>query len=642
MDSAEKDKQEVPSHLEEKKLVEFLESFNRICKIGTYYPAGHVILDQAAAQFQKHLTAIAHTNRAVRIELRDGKLSVEGQDIMTLTNALQEFRKLLQDLGIGSLELDRGILLPELLQLIKSLLLGRSQLQGIKEFTQADLANLPESVRVRQKEFLVDAHAILLDGSGEDSRQGLSAIFQVLADQGLEREKIDQCKRFLNSLATTFSRRPLKVKGLPSVTWSDVQNLLIKVVSNAYHLSDKPGGVFAQNDLNALSAIFQGLEGELRDKESQETINLLVSVFRGGSFSKQLEDGAEQSKGIRPADKVPLQSPQQMQSFVQDNFVHRNTLEKINQIDHREELSIYLQLLQFHHEPGVEGKIRQNLRDILNSPMNTREIETLFRGLLYLATRAEPSRFFEVVQFTVIPLRTAKNMSAQKLLAAICQRTAPETRALLWPILVNECLAVDLSVDQKAFRELMTMAARLPGQEMKDRWPALETMDCFQGKKIAPDIFDPELKIAFPLFAFLLETSLKKQIGSRILTSILAHPPDWLIEAVAPLLQLEIPQHMKFLQIYLQLARQSQFSVNLRVAAGTLVVHHLPNISEQQMRETWVAKTIQATPELQIEETRALLERIREEKRMMIVPKWPNACRLAAIDALKKLKRKPL
>jgi len=35
-------------------------------------------------------------------------------------------------LGVGAIEIDRVILLPELLQFVRSLLFGRSQLQGIK------------------------------------------------------------------------------------------------------------------------------------------------------------------------------------------------------------------------------------------------------------------------------------------------------------------------------------------------------------------------------------------------------------------------------------------------------------------------------------------------------------------------------
>ncbi len=646
MDSSEKDQQEIPPHLEQKKLIEFLESLHRICKIGIYYPAGHKVLDQAAEQFQRNIAGVADTNRSVLIELKGETLLVEGNEILTPTNALREFKKLILDLGIGSIEIDRTIILPELLQLVKSLLFGRSQLQGIKEFTQADVANLPTSVRIVQKEFLVDESAILLESDGEDAEHGLNTVFQVLAEQGLDRSQIEQCKEFLNSLAERFTSRPLSIKGLPAVTWSDVRGLLVKVVANAYHRPEGSDGVFVQNDLNALSSIFLGLEREIQDKESQETIRMLVSVFGGSSINKKpVAGGDEKSQKIRSADDGPVKSVNQLQSFIKDNSFNDNdkTLENITQIDRCEELAIILQLLQFKQAAAVEGKIKHNLRDILNLPLSGPELDTLIMGMMHLATGTDSSRFYEAMHFFVLLLRNSKiNLSSLRFLLMICQKISPAVQTLLWPILVNEILVSGRAVDQKVFGKLATITAALPGPAMKERWPELEALDCFQEKNIAEDIFDPELKKAFPLFPFLLETSMKIPIGVRILKNLAASPPDWMIEAVAPLLQLEIPQHMKFLQTYLLAAQQDYFPINLRVAAGNLVVRHLSEISEQQRREPWVVKTIQAIPEMQVEEARRLLVRITEEKHMVILHKWPNTCRRAAAEALKNLKRRPL
>ena len=427
------------------------------------------------------------------------------------------------------------------------------------------------------------------------------------------------------------------------MTWSDVRGLLVKVISNAFHLSDTPTGIFAQNQLNTLSAIFQGLEKEVKDKESRETINLLISVFSGSSSNKkQLESDTDKSKRIRPADNVPLQSIDQLKTFVIDNFVPRDTLEKIIQIDRCEELSILMQLLQFSQESTVEDRIIQNLRDILTTELNNREIRTLISALMFMASQNDSGRFYETMRFLTILFRSRKKFSSQEFLVTICQKVSPAAQTLVWPILVNEILACGRNDHQTVFNQLVLIAATLSLREMKDRWPELEAMDCFQEKRIASEIFNPQLKNTFHLFSFLLETSLKRQISARILSGILASPPDWLIEAVAPMLQLTIPQHVKFLQIYLLAAHKDYFSINLRVAAGTLVVNHLPDISEQQMNEAWVVKTLEATPELQVEETRPLLELILAEKRMLVLPKWPNACRRAATEALKKLRRKPL
>jgi hypothetical protein len=644
MDTTAADFQAIPSHLGQKKLIEFLESLQRIFKIGTYYPAGHAVLDKATAQLLRNLAGIADTKRSVRVDLQGDTLFVEDIKILTESYAVLEFKQLLIDLGIGTLEIDRAIPLPELLQIVRSLLMGRAQLQGSRHFTRADLVDVPSAVRIRQKEFLVDENSILLDESDEDAAHGLNTVFQVLDEQGLDRKQIEQCKDFLNSLSERFAGKPINIKGLPAVSWREVRSLLVKVITRAYRLSDDPGVIFAENELNALSAIFVGLESEARDKEAKESINLLVSIFGRTAFGNKrgLEDATGKTREIRPADDTPLMSVEELESFIKDNFVHGKILEKMTQVDHREELSILLQLLQFKQEPAAEGKIRQNLRDILTTRLKTEEVEILIRGLAHLVSCEDTVRFHDAIHFIAVLLRGAENLSSQQFLVLILRQIPPAMQSLIWPIIVNEVLAMGRAADQTHFDELTAIAGRMSASAMRALWPELETMDTFQEKRMATDIFNPAAKNSYLLFSCLLETSMKKQIGARVLDSLRANPPDWLIEAVAPLLQLAIPQHLKFLRTYLLVAQQNVFTVAMRVAAGTFVVHLLPEISERQRTEAWVAKTILATPEMQVAETRPLLVRIVEERHMVVIPKWPSACRKAAAEALRHLKRKPL
>ena len=49
-----------------------------------------------------------------------------------------------------------------------------------------------------------------------------------------------------------------------------------------------PSRFLLKTELNILSSIFRGLEKDVKDKESQDTINLLVSVFGGSSFEKEI------------------------------------------------------------------------------------------------------------------------------------------------------------------------------------------------------------------------------------------------------------------------------------------------------------------------------------------------------------------
>ena len=71
------------------------------------------------------------------------------------------------------------------------------------------------------------------------------------------------------------------MSALPHASWDDVARLLAKAVS-----FDKDAEVDIRNrvtthtGINALASILRKLEKETKDKKSQESINLLVSIIR--------------------------------------------------------------------------------------------------------------------------------------------------------------------------------------------------------------------------------------------------------------------------------------------------------------------------------------------------------------------------
>jgi len=247
------------------------------------------------------------------------------------------------------------------------------------------------------------------------------------------------------------------------------------------------------------------------------------------------------------------------------------------------------------------------------------------------------------VTFLASQLRNTKNYSPLPFFVVLYDQLEPDSKRLIWPTVVNELLMTGRQIEhQRLFAKLAGFASELSFDVMKARWRELENMAVIRKQKIADDIFDPELKNAFPLYAVLLETSLRQPIASRVLRSLKTSPPDWLIEAVAPLLQMAKAQHMKFLHAYLSVANYKTFPHGLLVMAGNLVVEQLPELGEEERNEDWVAKTITETSQMQVAGTRELLEKIRSEKKMMVMPKWPASCRRAATETLKNLKRKPL
>lgn len=629
----------------QKVLADFVETLHRIIKIGTYYPQGHAALDRAAHLFQHGLQKIAEDRKSAGIELKGTSLVVEGQEITLISPALTEVKTLFRDLGIGRLEIDRAVPLKDLLQLIRTLLQHRSQLQGVKQFTKAKLVDIPATIRVFQQEFLVDQAAILRGDSDDDSGQGLDAVFLAMEEQGLSHQQISQCRTFLHSLAQKFTAQPIRLKGLPAISWNDVRKLLTKIAGSGFQFSEGSAKGVSHNDLNALSAIFDGLRQELDDQESRETISLLVSAFNQGQLARKSAATNDRSGkgGLRAKDKGTDLTIGEIQTFVRDQDAPENRAITIRQVDRSDELAILLQMMQFPQEKETSEGLQRGLRDILAVSLSPRMVGVLIKGLLHLSEIARGERLEEAVAFVSRQLRGSATFSSLAFLVMLCRRLQPEELEQLWTTVINELLAVGRTAEAgPVFAELARLAASIPSQAMRNQSLQLEGIDAIKERKIASDIFDPEIKAAYPIYAILLETSLRTPIASRVLGGLRATPPDWLIAALAPLLDPSQPRHLQFLHAYLHVAHQQRFPLTLQITAGKLVVELLPGLEEATRSEPWVATTIAAASQLHVQGTRQLLERVISEKKMVVVAKWPSPCRQAASLALQRLKQKPL
>ena len=207
----------------------YLEAFHRIVKIGTYYPEGHVALDRAAHLFQHSLQSVAEARKSAVVDIRGRSFTLEDQEIPATTPALTELATLFDDLGIGRVEIDRAVPLKDVLQLVRTLLLQRAQLQGAKEFTKVRIADLPQSIRIVSREFLIDEAAIVVE-RGSDDGQNLDTVFQALEKQGLNRRQIAQCRKLLDLLAQRVTAQPIRAKGLPAVGLHRKQQLEVLTV----------------------------------------------------------------------------------------------------------------------------------------------------------------------------------------------------------------------------------------------------------------------------------------------------------------------------------------------------------------------------------------------------------------------------
>ena len=623
-------------------LNEFVSSLQRLFKIGIYYPKGHAILDKASNRFMLLLSALAGDNPTVVIQDHGNTLMVEGVDIDPNHPFVQEFKQMLSTLGITAITIAREITMEELHVFVRKMLSFKAEIIAAKQFARIEIDQFPHSIDIKLKEFLAREDGSISDDSSGEATENLSSFIESLASYGLKEDEINQCKELLDSLPSRLKESDIDLSLLPHASWDDVARLLARAVSfDRKGDDDIRNRVTTHTNINALASILRKLEHETKDKKSQQSINLIVSIIRRPLSDAELEIAEDEDVGGRIFPDKPSMTIDQVQEYTSKNRLHPRILKSIPESPQQDEtLSILMQLAQHDQTLQTQIRMQQVFREILSAKLSQTKWEILSSGLHTIVRQGRKARISATVKLLVEPLRKSKHENSLHLFFLTTQLCdAHESRAL-WPYVVNEILVNGSNVDQQSYQYLCQFAANLSTEEMLAALPQLQLLESYQDNTIAPDIFTSLPRSCYPFFAFLYKTDIAPYIGERVLGGLRRNPPDWLCKAVAPLLDLSQQEHKVFLYSYLRQTALQSLPAALKGVAAKIIAASLPELPEAKREESWVENTISTLAQLQTSETRALLNSIAREKKLLFIPEWPAECRKAAEQALRASTRK--
>jgi len=619
-------------HVTPQMLTEFVHCLHRVAKIGNYYPSGHAIVDHAAESFLVALGKIAQANSTVELNVQEDCLVVDAIRVETNTQSKTELLKILQEAAVDSITISRHATTEETLEFVRLILQHRAQRRNSANFALADLSAMPQSFRVRDKRFLVDKTSVISNQSDQDNENRMNDLLHALETKGLTTEQTSQCRTLLNSLQQNY--QPVSnSNSLVQFTWNDVQNLLLRLLQN------KPGSDLRsnriQNDINTLTTIFSHLEARTGDKKAKESIGFLISLVKDQPAPLNKEKKIQPKK--RTGDQSPELPIEELQSFVDKTALPPAMLKKLCQTDKAEEISVLLQLLQ--HEQTLEAmrNINRFFHDIFKRMLTSKEQLALLSGTRLFLDRNLNNRLEQILPPLVLIMRQSNHFSSLDFLAQLIKDISRQQLYLLWPVIVNELMAVGMGEKTKVYIHLMLSCSQLSRQEMIQRQDRLESLDSFQKNRTAAAIYPGGYTQIQQLFAFLLGTSLKKTIYQVILPVLQKTPPDPLGLAVLPFLA-DDERHLNFLQLYFFQGSQNQLSPSMRKVAGNILREGLSTFPEERMEEQWVSQAISYCGQMPVEGMEEMLEEIISAKKMLIMALWPPLCRQAAERALKQLK----
>jgi hypothetical protein len=624
-----------PTYADPATINEFVNALQRLFKIGIYYPSGHEILDRATDRFMGLLIRLAGDNPSVT--LADHKDSLMLEEIVVDSNLpfVQEFKTLLSTLGISALVFDRGITLEELHEFVRKMLFFRSKVLTTKQFMQVDVEDLPHSITIVSKEYLARKGGSISDELDSDAAQHLDSFIQSLSQYGLSQDEIGECKALLDTLPERLASKDLDVSSLPYATWDDVAKLLARSVKGGKQdKTDPRDTVSAFADIHALSTILSELEKYIKHRKTSDSINFLVSIIKKPVTDSDGKKTDNKLKKPTFPDKPDI-SIEEIQAFTTKNKPHPRILAQLPDIPADNE-TLTILLLMAQHEQPLQNQIRmmQFFRKVLSGQIQEKTWLIISGGLHNVILTGNDALIPLAVKFVCDPLRRsayANSIHPLLLTVGLCNKAE---FMKLWPYAVNEVLASGSSADPAAYRKLCENLARISEGEMIKVLPKMQDLDAFQEDKIAPDIF-PELPPAsYSLFAFLLKTKIGQFVGDRVIGGLRREPPDSVIKAVIHLLDFTVQEHKMFLYSYLVQAAQNELTPEIRASAAKIVTELLPALPQEKRAELWVRDSILALADLDTPETRALLEQIAREKKLLFISEWPTECRKAAEEAL--------
>lgn len=643
--------------LEPRSELDLMKALERVFRLGVYYPSGHAICQEAAAGFLGACAEVRGKDHAVRFELAGEQLIVQGVELDDEQRPVAGFRDLLRDLGIARLDIDAAIDAVQLHEFVTRLLAHRQRAHGARTFRKIEIDDMPPTIRIRQHEFVRSASPLAGEGEpGEAPAPSLEALLEALARRGLDEEQVALCRQWLESLPAQLAGKGTGGgAALPAgVGWHEVEDLLVRAAHGfcekrgAGHQAAPTDGNGERADLEALAGILGALGAPDRESGARGALDLLLSRNR-----RQPEAAAGTPAAGPAGQPAPAGSPARDRQVDQGSLSPGELAEALSALDgagdpipdlapadHCEELSILLQMLAGQRPQEILARAHILLRDLLSGSLAEAEWRIAVAGARDLLELPDQERLTVTLGLARKALRDRDPAAGLRFLQEIGRECAAPQLAALWPCLVDEILQVGRQAAGEIFEPACELAGSVSPEVMQAGLPRLLSLKALGDKRLAQDAFAPLPPALRPLCVLLTATPAGKLVGERIVRGALREPPDWISEALMPLLIDLESRHLRFLAEWLRRDQDGEPSPALRSSAGRILAERLPALPSRRRGEDWVRASVGAVARLPVPGAEGLLRDIVRKRTWLVLPAWPAACREAAREALARLRER--
>ncbi|XOF33924.1 MAG: hypothetical protein ACL93V_01080 [Candidatus Electrothrix sp. YB6] len=617
---------------------ELMNAIQRVFNISLYYPSGHHLADQAINTFLASVKKGIHNEPEpfLRFTVTDTTLSLQNIELDCRLPSVKTFHGHLHTLNISSLAIHRDITPDEARQFFGNIISFRAKIQHSRNFSEMRITGMPKTIRIHHHKF-VAGQASTSDNIPDHAVQAtVDSLLSSLEQQGIEQELLAVCRQLLLSIPDALKKRQASKTDLPSVTWSDVEQLLsglAEFISSSTQDAAAPP-LEKHYNIDALIAILTTLENPAEQNQSRETVrkamNLLIDLTKGSSQPR--DDAPKADKGLRPGDRPGI-SINELKLSLLPMRIHPLP-SRFFERDRGEQLSIFMLILGRTPDVQVVMGIRDSLHDCFATPLRPEEWNIVVQGMRQLVKTLDSGRL-QFIFFTFLTvLRSSEHTGPLIFFRDFCRRLRVTEFASCWPFLINELLIEGPQQHPELFHKLCSLAGRLPEHYMRRGIPCLKQLDAMGKRKIAADIFSPPPPGLYSFFIILLQSSQAVYICKKFILGLQQQAIGWLDRAVAPFLDGSLASDRLFLIELLQQADPAAPDQHLKKKGIQIIIERLPALSLERREEKWVPGSIAALSAVRLQTAYDLLTNIARGKQYLLLSQWPKAARTAARNVL--------
>lgn len=619
-------------------LAELMPAFERLIRIGVYYPTGHPCCDLAAASVRSAIQLVVAKAPDLHIEVQRDAIYVQGVDLDPESRGVASFKRLLDEVGIMDLTIDPDISSEDLHTFVTRLLELRQEARSARSFTQLTIEGMPPSVRIRDREFLARRREQEYHADDVGTGPGLETLMASLQGHGLSRQQLALCQRFLEALPQHLENHRIGGGTLPQTTWHDVESLLVKAVRQ--RAFEKASGAAQQlairKNLGSLVALFEEIGDDSANENWQEAVELLLSL---NQRPLPEDTGGAMGDGMMVADEDEAELEDDLRAELGNLPVAISGPVSLLPGDHMEELSILMQVLQRELPLSSVARVQRRLREILQPPLSDDELMAVAGGVRGILEQP-PADHVDVQTSLVLDiLRQVAPDAPPRLVCALTGALPLERQSALWPFAVNELLMAGSAVPADQHQLLVDFVTGVAPAEIGELAPRIDRLEALRDRRANRTAARRLPKVLFPHFGALFEASGKQTLGEWLLESLRQTPPCRTSRAVVPLLQKVRPSHREFLVAALSQTDDDKTRSALDAGAGLILAGELPELPREQRQEDWVFAAVKLLHALDVPEVEPILEQIRHERRWFILPAWPGDLRRLASELLEERRR---